>query len=155
MKKAFYFAVCLFLTIAVSGAAKAEVFPICGWNSWGGVTVSEDMEKQTVVFSGSFTDAAGWVIESDLPFGGKVLKLNIVGSKNCKLDRQKLFKFEVNDQPLTPIEKGRINLSDKTYINGGDGTVSFRLPSPVKKLQFVFWKATLKDLKISGALSDK
>jgi len=131
-----------------------ELFPIRGWSSWGGVSVSEDVINQGVTLSGNFTSTAGWVTEGDFSFSGKVLKLNISNSQNCELDHQKLFKFEVNDKPLTPIEKERINQNDREYINTDDGTVSFSLPSPVKKMQFVFWNATLKDLKISGILTD-
>jgi len=147
--------------IASSVKAEDEVFPICGWTKWinppnsGSINVSEDWSNRSITLSGKFTEDAGYVVERDFDFGGKTLTLEIFGTKDCTFDSGKLFKLEVNGRgnALIPIEKGRKNVNDPDFINPGDGSVSFKLPENVKKIEFVFWKADLKNLKISGKLS--
>ena len=50
-------------------------------------------------------------------------------------------------------EDTRINSNDPDFVNSGDGTISFRLPERLTKLEFVFWNANLNNLEISGTIS--
>ena len=58
----------------------------------------------------------------------------------------------MNGSPLKPKEQTRINLNDSSYIDGGDGIVTFELPQKITKLNFVFWNAKLDKLILSGEL---
>lgn len=134
-------------------ACKDRAFPIVGWDSWGGITVAGNPTQQVITITGEFQGApAGYVIERELDFGGKTLTLNISNSSNSLFDHYKLLKLEANGRAIYPNEAERNNLNDQDYINSGDGVVSFLLPSPLYKLEFVFWNAKLNALSISGTL---
>jgi len=132
-------------------------FPIVGgWSAYGGLLVSLDPINQKIILSGVFTSAAGYVKEQSGGFalGGKILNLSIRNSGQSSFDQYKMFKLEVNGRYVPPLDPTKINHNDVTYINAGDGAVSFQLPEQVTKLEFVFWNAYLKDLEISGTLKE-
>jgi len=87
---------------------------------------------------------------------GKILQLTIQGAENCDLDMNKLFKFQVNDNPIKPLEKDRINTqSDEFYIFSGNGTVHFRIPNlTINKIEFVFWNCSLNNLSLFSKIID-
>jgi len=127
-----------------------------GWSTWGGVeAIVEDKKSNEVFFSGNIESAAGYVIEGNLPYGGNILILKVIGSKRSRFSKHKLFKLEANDKALSPIERNKINLDDSHYIDAEDGTISYPLPEELSKLQIVFWKANLNNLFISAQLQDK
>lgn len=127
-----------------------------GWSPYNGLKVTNDEENQGVIFNGEVTtEGAGYSKESSVEFknyGGKILSLKVQNSDESTFDGQKMFKLAVNNQPLTPQEKSRINVGDGNYINSGDGTVNFQLPSNVNKVEFVFYNADVKNLKISATI---
>lgn len=82
-----------------------------GWSAWGGVAaIVENGKTNEVVFSGNIESAAGYVIEGKLPYGGKLLILDVIGSKRSNFNKHKLFKIEANDKALSPTEMNKINL---------------------------------------------
>jgi hypothetical protein len=127
-----------------------------GWSSYKGLQVNNDEQNQGVIFNGEVTtEGAGYSKESSVEFknyGGKILSLKIQNSRESKFDGQKMFKLEVNGKPLTPQEKSRVNVGDGTYINSGDGEVNFQLPRNVNKIEFVFYNANVKNLKVSDLI---
>jgi len=134
-------------------------FPIVGWSTWGGIKADGNIRNQKVVFNGDLSDgkAGGYVIERRSPFesfGGKVIEFKIDGSGNCTFSQYKMFKFQINDIPLSPKENERRNLNDPAYVNVGDGTVSFKLPALINKAEFVFYNSIIEELEISGKLVD-
>jgi hypothetical protein len=127
-----------------------------GWSSYQGLKVTNDDKNQGVIFNGEVTtEGAGYSKESSVEFktfGEKILSLNIENSSQSTFDGQKMLKLEVNGKPLIPQENSRVNVEDGTYINSGDGTVNFQLPLEVQKIEFVFYNADVKNLKVSAKI---
>lgn len=133
--------------------AEGTIFNITKGNKWvngGNISVKQDEANQTISIDGHFSDSAGYVIQRNMPIGGRVITLHISGSSKCILSGDKLFKLEVNDVPVSPIERNRINIDDPNYVTPRDGKISFKMPRTVNKFQIVFWNATLKKLSIKG-----
>lgn len=135
---------------------KSILFTTKGWSPYKSLQVTNDEQNQGVIFNGEVTKkGAGYSKESSVEFknyGGKILSLNIRNSNESTFDGQKMFKLEVNGKPLTPQEQSRINVGDGNYINSGDGTVNFQLPPDVNKIEFVFYNANVKKLKVSATI---
>lgn len=132
------------------GKKDIKVFSLIGWTRWGYLQVDENKDKSKVIFNGYFDGAAGYVQEGNYTFGGNILVLNISGSTRGEYTGDMLLKFQANDRPLKPLDETRVSKYESTYINVKDGPVSFRLPTDLRKLEFVFFSAKLNELTISG-----
>lgn len=147
-----YVLIALIGFLGVSIAQDTQVFPVVGWNSWGKISVSGDINSQTITVNGGSSSSSGYGIQRSFSFGGDTLVLNIQGTGASTFDNYKLFKLEVNDMAVAPVEQSRINLNDPEFINAADGTVTFKLPGNINKMQFVFWNCNLSNLQISGSI---
>ncbi|MDJ0580242.1 hypothetical protein [Crocosphaera sp.] len=128
-----------------------------GWTAYGGLEVKRDPTSQRLTFNGNLLGGSGGYVKehsSLLSFSGRKLTLTVVNSGNSSFDANKMFKLEANGQPVIPQEQGRINTNDTSFVNAGNGTISFKLPNDLTKLEFVFWNTNLNDLTISGIVSE-
>jgi hypothetical protein len=124
--------------------------PFIGWSAWGHLKaeITPDATGE-VTFNGSFfNNAAGFVIEGALPYRGTTLVLEVTGTARCQFDQLQLFKMQVNNVPLHAIGTSP-NHNDPDYLTARDGEFRFVLPEPpLRKMELVFWNATLRDLVI-------
>jgi hypothetical protein len=122
-------------------------YPFAGWSPWGELTASRS--SNTVTLKGKF-DAAGYMATNIRGLAGKKLILEIVGTEKSTFSDDHLFKLETkNDVYLTPEEL--IPIIGEGFIPVFDGRVTYAIPSDFGgRLNIVFYKATLRDLRISA-----
>jgi hypothetical protein len=132
----------------VKKVVKAPLTLDKGWNPWGGLKV--EGSENTVVFSGSII-TAGYVNELlKKSLAGKTLILDISNTGDSIFSQSRLLKMTVNNYGYLLIPKNR-ELIFGEYIEDQDGIAAYDLPSDFDgKLGFVFYKAELKNLKITA-----
>lgn len=137
-----------------NGRKEAIPFRLDNWDKWGNIKIVSK-KANTIVINGRCDRTSGYVVERDIAFSNNTLVLSISNSSASQFDHKKMFKLEINNKAIRPIEKDRININDPEYINSGDGRVSFRIPIRVQKIQLIFYNAVLKDLEISYVAKNK
>ena len=148
-KSVFLFA--LFIFTVSPAFAQELTFNFAGWNTWfrdGALKAS--VNRNTVTFNGTVT-TEGYVRES-LPtsYRNRVITFTVdVG--DSVFDNQRMFKLTVNrnDRLLRPNNVP--DLIEDEYVPAYENVVEITLPNDFDgKLGFVFYRAQLRDLKITA-----
>jgi hypothetical protein len=155
MKKLLIFVLLFNLMITMVAAAPtatpttttaAPMLSFNGWDKWGSarLTIISNTEGIFTVSGSTENTASGYVLERELDYlSGRTLVITIGGNLGLsKFDHKKLFKLEINDNPIRTVTPDFINTNDSTYVNASQGTLNFRMPNEVKKINFVFYNAS-------------
>jgi hypothetical protein len=129
-------------------------FPLAGWGTWGNIQVSFP-ESNAVVINGT-VNTAGYTSEHISPaLTGKVLMLSFSNTAASTYSSARLLKVEVNDgELLRPLDEPV--LIEGEYIAAGDRTVEYLIPENFTgRINLVFYKAELHDLRISAFYRDR
>jgi hypothetical protein len=124
-----------------------------GWTPWGGLRAKG--KENAVVFSGNVI-TAGYVNELvKKSLADKTLVLDISNTADSIFSQSRLLKMTVNNYDDVLIPKNR-ELIFGEYIAVENGIVEYDLPPNFDgKLGFVFYKADLKELKITAFYRNK
>jgi hypothetical protein len=148
-KSAFLFA--LFILTGSLAFAQELNLNFTNWYTWpsGGV-LRAAVNRNTVTFNGTVT-TAGYVTERvNTSYRNRVVTFTVdVG--NSVFDNQRMFKLTVNrnDRLLRP--NNVTDLIEKEYVPAYENVVEITLPNDFDgKLGFVFYRAQLRDLKITA-----
>ena len=142
---------------AVKSKDLEKKLDMTGWNVWHDITVSKCKESNECIINskGKIKDAAGF-FNSNLDFlHGKTLILYFSNTAKSKFHNNHLVKLEYengvivrpsnNSVPL--IGDGYLNATDKQIDKGIEFVMTDKFAG---RLNFVFYKADLKDLKITA-----
>ncbi len=126
-------------------------FSFDSFSVWGRLTIrTAPNQPNRIIVNGRSDSAAGLVLERELPFSNMMLVFDIEYSHKCVFDHGKLFKLEINGNPIRPMEANQVNHNDSDYVNSGDKRLHFQLPSRIKKIELVFWNMQLNDLILTA-----
>jgi len=126
-----------------------------GWKTWHGITITEGKKPNECIVNsnGAIPDAAGF-LKLDLRFlRNKTLILYFSNTDESHFHHNQMVKLEYNisDTLLRPVN---VSLRGE-YLPVGDTQpgkgIEFKIPDNFDgKLNFVFYKAELKDFKITA-----
>lgn len=123
------------------------------WSTWGGIRAlvfSSDCSR--IVINGAINTAAGLVVKKQFNWEFKTLRLDVKGSRLSSFNQKKMFKLQINDEPLLPLEPTLSNANDPEYLNPGDNSFRYQLPAYVNKIDLIFYCARLNNFKIRGGI---
>jgi hypothetical protein len=127
-----------------------------GWNVYGTLKFTEFDAGEGyvgILVSGTTSKGSGYVVEaSDLGFAGKkqiMIKISGVDAGRDRYDYSKLFKLELNSQPINTGTGLMKNRNDDTYVNARNGECVFSLPAErIRKIELIFYNCTVSGLKL-------
>jgi hypothetical protein len=123
---------------------------MAGWSAWGGLAVSS-RDDNTVLFNGD-VQTAGYTHENiDRGIAGRTLILIFSSAEQSQFNGDRMLKMTVNenDRLLRPLNITA--LQNDEYLPSTVGRAEYSIPPDFDgKLGMVFYKAKLKDLRISA-----
>jgi len=126
-----------------------------GWRRWNDITLSEGANTNEIIVNGTVLDAAGFnntTLSTDLR--GKTLILYFSNTNASRFSQRRLVKLEYNIDEIL-LQPANASLLYDGYLQAEDTPlnrgIEFIIPNDFDgKLNFIFYQAELKDLKITA-----
>jgi hypothetical protein len=139
------------LNIVLERIPLGQPFPLRGWSKWGDGLAVSTPESNTIIVQGTVYTAGYNNERVSTDMRGKTLILEFSNTKESDFSGARMLKVEANrdDTVLQPLNIP--STVQDGYIPVADGRVEFIIPDNFDgKLQFMFYEATLRDLRITA-----
>ena len=138
-----------------SGEPAPVPLPFTGWTPWDGIIISKDASSNERILNsnGRLPDAAG-IVNAKLPTAlrGKTIVLYFSNTKESSFSEGLMVKVECDNSVMQPSANAstvrNFLPAEDTPLDKG---IEFTIPNTFNgKLNFVFYQADLKNLKITA-----